>query len=261
MPLFPTEYEQAEQQGLLWTPELDRPDLWFDSRDSPSMSTWVDKWGRLSLALTNTGGTPTLGSIGTLPARVFIKNSFYSASYNARSLAGLTVFALATRSGNSSNAVASIIDSGDPANDVLLSTDSAGSVTLWQVNSGGDGGLGTSGANPISGLATGVFNGSLSGNARWALRLNGAPAATTSSGTAPATTSATMGLTLRIGEYFPGWAWGWEGPISQVLLYRRALSVYEAQRLEAWAWWACGRAVPMDAGNPFFNRPPLVFDA
>lgn len=61
MPRFLTEYDRAQAQGMLWTPEALRPALWLDAADlstitiATGVSEWRDKSGNARHASQTTG--------------------------------------------------------------------------------------------------------------------------------------------------------------------------------------------------------------
>lgn len=252
MPRGRNDYQSAQIQGRLWTPELLRPVAWFDAADlstitiTTDVSEWRDKSGN--------GRHATQSSAGNRP--------IYSA-FSLQGLPGLTVqddWLDATYSANGTAVW-------------MAAMPNATSATVYYpigLQSGGQGGILAGGADATVTQRAGWWNGTtalLSSNTVTAGKkfiLSGATDSTIPSRRfrltpgAEVTDSVSQSVSaIRIGKRADG-LWPFDGVISEVVFGEPFTGNRTRDLVEGYLGWKWD--IPLAADHPFANRPPLIGD-
>ena len=259
-------YDEARLQGRLWTPELSGTDFWWSGQDGQTnMATWPARRGNVTLTQTGTGAS-TLTQYGSVRARLINGvNGYLSGTVDVSGLSGMTIFILGSmndRGGTNNNGMLSYAQGSSTFNNDILWGNDGGNTGLLQFNNGADGSNFENNVRSYSGALFGRFD----GVARTIqMIVNGVQRGVIGpAGFTPPTTLSTGMTTLVLGRYstiLSSNVWAGNATIAHLMIWRRALTTAEMNRVNAWAAWEAGlQGTVLLPSNPYANRPPLIGD-
>lgn len=246
--------------AALWTPLDDLPDLWFRASDinQSNTATWTESQGRL--VLTRGANNVSFTTFGTQTAVSFNNATGYTGAYSVSSLNRLTIIAFGNRPQNSGSSLDPIVawqTVGNFTNDILFCITENSAVIFAQVNTAQDGSFdGTLPSISASGMFMAKYDGTQSSNAnRISISFNESILSLNPGYTAPTAISSSAPTTFRISNYNNDAFFN--GSLSDIMIYRRAISTDLQQRLAGWSSWTSG-AWSLPSSHPYKSSPPTV---
>jgi hypothetical protein len=260
MPRGINDYDTAILQRRLWTPEVLRPDAWFDAADlgtitntATGISDWADKSGngrtmsratttyRPDLLIENLNGRSVVDFIDQTPAGspdLRVDRLQMSASINVQS-----AYTAYMRKNKPTSGGSNFIFTADG--------DNAAGTFNWHGNTGAD-------YTILADTSNSSLNWRNGSNFR-----NGISVTITATGAAPLDTWAVYSF-LCIGNMVTrgiGWDRTFHGSVgryAEVMWFSAAHSTRERWLIEGYLSWKWG--IRLAADHPYANRPPLIGD-
>ena len=254
------EFWGSSYQARLWTPADDLPDLWFRASDINQSSTasWSEYQGRLTLTRQSSGVSFT--TFGSQTAVSLGGNTFYTGTYSVANLSQLTIIAFGSRpqaTGTGLDPLVAWQTNGQYATDILFFISKNATDINTQVNSGADGGAT---ASLPSVAAAGMFFTKYNGaepanNDKIKISYNESALTVTPDYTIPTSIPSGMSTVFRVGGYDGNIFF--KGSFSDIMIYRRAISIDLQQKLAGWSSWTSG-AWTLPSSHPYILNPPRV---
>ena len=269
MPRGINQYDEAQIQGRLWTPEVLRPKSWHDASDistititGSGVSDWRDKSGNgITLSQSTDAERPSLSVAGRsgLSAMKFSTPGYLtgqsingSAPFSSGSEMSV-VWAIKQPPSSSTNYPWNWAFAPDANRCACSGPFQISGISYYDWN-------GFSGSNRISGVGPAYESWSI----QWARNsvLNGSKSTYLNGASSPFA-SALSGSSATLSFYRIG-----KGPetsptysgieMGEILVFDHDISVYAARLVEGYLSRKWG--IPLAADHPFANRPPLIGD-